>query len=62
MTTPTVAQYTEEQIENMREQIVEKMRPLTVEVLRRLRDAGDIQFEEERLLDRYEALTWLIGE
>lgn len=37
----------------------EQMAPLSVEHLRRLRDAGAIEYEEERLLDRYDACMWL---
>ena len=36
-----------------------QMAPLTVEHLRRLRDAGSIEYAEERLLERYEACMWL---
>lgn len=36
-----------------------QMAPLTVDHLRRLRDAGAIEYDEERLLDRYDACMWL---
>ncbi|EFK54253.1 hypothetical protein HMPREF0291_11910 [Corynebacterium genitalium ATCC 33030] len=47
----------------LREQLTSvknEMAPYTVDVLRRLKDAGAINFEEERLLNRYESLNWLI--
>lgn len=36
--------------------------PHTVDILRRLREAGATNFKEEELLDRYETLTWLIDD
>lgn len=40
-----------------RDKVEQEMRPHTVYVLRRLREAGVIEFREEKLLDRYETLT-----
>lgn len=38
-----------------------KIRPFSVEQLKRLRDADAISAEEADLLDRIKALTWLIN-
>lgn len=36
--------------------------PYPIEILRRLREAEDLTYEEERLLNKYEALLWVIGD
>lgn len=41
---------------------VEKQMPCSVGILRRLRDALAIEYDEDRLLRRYEQLTWAIGD
>jgi len=41
--------------------IEEEMQPYNVDVLRRLREAGALKFEEERLLERHEALSWMLN-
>lgn len=41
---------------------VEKELPYPVEVLRRLRDAEDLTYEEQDILDKYEALVWVLGD
>lgn len=38
----------------------EKISPMTVDVYRRLRDAGAISAEEDKDLDLYETYAWLI--
>jgi len=38
----------------------EKIKPVTFDVYRRLRDAGAIPTEEEEDLDLYETYAWLI--
>lgn len=45
-----------------RDKVEQEMRPHTVDILRRLREACATNFKEEELLDRYETLTWLIDE
>ena len=41
---------------------VEKQMPCSVDILRRLCDASAIEYDEDRLLRRYEQLTWAIGD
>lgn len=50
------------ELRNERNKVEQEMRPHTVDVLMRLREAGAANFKEEELLDRYETLTWLIDE
>lgn len=50
------------ELRDERDTVEQEMRPHTVDVLRRLREAGATNFKEEELLDRYETLTWLIDE
>ncbi|MEY8209986.1 hypothetical protein [Corynebacterium sp. MNWGS58] len=49
-----------EELRSDRDQVEKEMTPYTVEMLQRLREAGALEFKEEELLDRYEALSWLI--
>lgn len=49
-----------EELRSDRDQVEKEMNPYTVEMLRRLREADALEFKEEELLDRYEALSWLI--
>ncbi len=41
---------------------VEKQMPCSVGIPRRFRDASAIEYDEDRLLRRYEQLTWPIGD
>ena len=41
--------------------IEKEIQPYNVEVLCRLRDAGALKFDEERLLERHEALSWMLN-
>lgn len=50
---------TTDELDREIESLKEQMAPLTVEHLRRLRDAGAIEYDEERLLDRYDTCMWL---
>ena len=50
------------ELRNERNKVEQEMRPHTVDVLRRLSEAGATNFKEEELLDRYETLSWLIDE
>lgn len=62
MPAPLFASKTTEELRQERDAVRSKMQPNTVENLRRLRDAGSISFLEERLLDQFESLSWLIGD
>ena len=44
----------------LRAEVVEEMKPQTVDMLRRLHDADALEFDEAQLLERYDALAWLI--
>lgn len=55
----TPVQRTVEELDEELASLKDQMAPLTVEHLRRLRDAGAIEYAEERLLERYEACMWL---
>ena len=52
-------QGTVEKLDEELASLKDQMATLTVEQLRRLRDAGAIEYAEERLLERYEACMWL---
>ena len=41
---------------------VEKQMPCSVDILRRLRGASAIEYDEDRLLRRNEQFTWAIGD
>ncbi|WKD61618.1 hypothetical protein CCICO_08010 [Corynebacterium ciconiae DSM 44920] len=62
MAIPQFTAKTDEALRAERDEVVAQMQPYTVDMLKRLRDATAIEFEEENLLDRYEALTWVLGE
>ncbi|MDK4292526.1 hypothetical protein [Corynebacterium propinquum] len=49
-----------DQLEAERDRVESQMAPFTVDILRRLRESDSLEFEEQRLLEQYETLTWLI--
>ncbi|MCG7231570.1 hypothetical protein [Corynebacterium propinquum] len=49
-----------DQLKAERDRVESQMAPFTVEILRRLRESDSLEFEEQRLLEQYETLTWLI--
>ena len=49
-----------DQLNAERDRVESQMAPFTVDILRRLRNADSLEFEEQRLLEQYETLTWLI--
>lgn len=59
MSVPAPIRMTAEQLDREIESAKAAMAPLTVEHLRRLRSAGEINYDEERLLDQYETSMWL---
>ena len=61
MSAPLFVSKTTEELRQERDKLIEAM-PVTVDTLRRLRDAGSISFDEERELDQFESLSWLIGD
>lgn len=61
MSTPVTRMLTNDEIIRELANIEEEMQPYNVDVLRRLREAGALKFEEERLLERYEALSWMLN-
>lgn len=62
MPAPSLNPRSTEELRCERNRIESEMAPYTVEIFRRLREAGALEFREEELLDRYETLTWLIDE
>lgn len=60
MSAPLSTPRSTEELRSDRDQVEKEMNPYTVAMLRRLREADALEFEEEELLDRYEALSWLI--
>lgn len=60
MSVPLSTPRSTEELRSDRDQVEKEMNPYTVEMLRRLREADALEFKEEELLDRYEALSWLI--
>ena len=62
MSAPLFAPRSTEELRSERNKVLSDMKPYNVDLLKRLREAGAIEFREEELLDRYEALSWLIGE
>ena len=60
MSVPLSTPRSTEELRSDRDQVEKEMNPYTVAMLRRLREADALEFEEEELLDRYEALSWLI--
>lgn len=60
MPAPLFIPKTSAELRAERDEVEREMLPYTVAMLRRLRHAGDATFREEALLDRYEALSWLI--
>lgn len=52
---------TKDELRAERDKVVAQM-PCPVEIMRRLRDASAIEYGEDRLLSRYEQLTWAIGD
>lgn len=60
MSTPLFTPRTTEELRSERDQVERRMAPLSVEMLKRLREEGALEFKEEELLDRYEMLSWLI--
>ncbi len=61
MSTPVTRMLSNDEIIRELANIEEEMQPYNVDVLRRLREAGALKFEEERLLERYEALSWMLN-
>ena len=61
MSTPVTRMLSNDEIIRELANIEEEMQPYNVDVLRRLREAGALKFEEERLLARYEALSWMLN-
>ena len=61
MSTPVTRMLSNDEIIQELANIEEEMQPYNVDVLRRLREAGALKFEEERLLERYEALSWMLN-
>ncbi|MBF4547570.1 hypothetical protein IRY31_05725 [Corynebacterium afermentans subsp. lipophilum] len=61
MSTPVTRMLSNDEIIQELASIEEEMQPYNVDVLRRLREAGALKFEEERLLERYEALSWMLN-
>lgn len=49
-----------DQLKAERDRVESQMALFTVEILRRLRESDSLEFEEQRLLEQYETLTWLI--
>ncbi|MDK4251315.1 hypothetical protein [Corynebacterium propinquum] len=60
MSAPLSTPRSTEELRSDRDQVEKEMNPYTVEMLRRLREVDALEFKEEELLDRYEALSWLI--
>lgn len=60
MSVPLSTPRSTEELRSDRDQVEKEMNPYTVEMLRRLREVDALEFREEELLDRYEALSWLI--
>ncbi|AIJ33958.1 Uncharacterised protein [Corynebacterium imitans] len=60
MSAPLFASRTSAELRAERDEVEREMSPYTVAMLRRLRKAGELNFREEALLDRYESLSWLI--
>lgn len=61
MSTPVPRVLSNDEIIQELANIEKEMQPYNVEVLRRLRDAGALKFDEERLLERHEALSWMLN-
>lgn len=61
MSTPVTRMLSNDEIIRELANIEEEMQPYNVDVLCRLREAGALKFEEERLLERYEALSWMLN-
>ena len=61
MSTPVTRMLSNDEIIQELANIEEEMQPYNVDVLRRLREASALKFEEERLLERYEALSWMLN-
>ncbi|MBN9643829.1 hypothetical protein JZY06_04220 [Corynebacterium sp. CCM 8862] len=62
MSAPLLTPRSTSELRSERNGVERDMLPYTVELLRRLRVAGALEFKEEQLLDRYETLSWLIDE
>lgn len=60
MSAPLSTPRSTEELRSDCDQVEKEMYPYTVEMLRRLREVDALEFKEEELLDRYEALSWLI--
>ncbi|MDN8576340.1 hypothetical protein [Corynebacterium sanguinis] len=60
MATPLFVPKTVGELQVERDALEKSMLPYTVDVLRRLREENALDFNEERKLDRYESLSWLI--
>lgn len=53
---------TASELRTERDKLEREMEPNTIDILRRLSRAGVLTFDEQEKLDRYESLTWLIGD
>lgn len=59
MDIPSPVRRTAEELDREIESIKQQIAPLRIDHLQRLRKAGAIEYEEEQLLERYEACMWL---
>lgn len=60
MSAPLSTPRSTEELRSDRDQVEKEMYPYTVAMLRRFREVDALEFKKEELLDRYEALSWLI--
>lgn len=60
MSAPLSTPRSTEELRSDRNQVEKEMNPYTVAMLRRFREVDALEFKKEELLDRYEALSWLI--
>lgn len=62
MSAPLFTAKTASELRSERDELESEMEPNTIDMLRRLSHAGVLTFDEQEKLDRYESLTWLIGD
>ncbi|WP_454978826.1 hypothetical protein [Corynebacterium propinquum] len=60
MSAPLFESWSIDELKLERNRVEAQMAPYTVDILRRLRESDSLEFEEQRLLEQYETLTWLI--
>lgn len=60
MSAPLFESWSIDELKLERNRVEAQMAPYTVNILRRFRESDSLEFEEQRLLEQYETLTWLI--